>query len=69
MSPQAREIFVNLSMSLAESEHLIHLSDCETCNQDTYDACCGTGSCAIWRALDAMDYAGGVISDVLEWLA
>lgn len=65
MSPQAREILVNLSMSLAESEHLIHL-DCETCDRDTYDACCGTGSCAIWRALDAMDYARVTILDVLE---
>ena len=66
MSPQSREILVNLSMSLAESEHLIHLSDCETCDRDTYDACCGTGSCAICRALDAMDYSRVAILDVLE---
>lgn len=66
MSPQAREILVNLSMSLAESARLISLSDCDTCDPDTYDAECGTGSCKIWRALDAIDYVCGTILDVLD---
>ena len=66
MSAQAREILVNLSMSLAESERLISLSDCLGCDPDTYDAECGTGSCGIWRALDAMNYAHSSILDVLE---
>ena len=66
MSPQAREILVNLSMSLAESEVIMFLSDCHTCDRDTHDAECGTGSCGIWRAMDAMSYARVTILDVME---
>lgn len=65
MSPQTREILVNLSMQLAESEHLLFLSDCHTCSRDN-DIECGTGSCDIWRAMDAMNYARVTILDVLE---
>ena len=69
MSPQTREILINLIMSLAEAEHLIFLSDCSTCDREEVDAKCGTGLCDIWIARDSMDYAGGIISDVLEGIA
>ena len=64
MSPQAREILLNLSMSLAESEHLIFMADCQTCDMDKDTEC--TGECGIWLAMDAMNYARGVILDELE---
>lgn len=69
MSPQAREILVNLSMSLAEAEHLIFLSDCHNCDREEVDAKCGTGLCQIWVARDGMDYARDIILDVLEGIA
>ena len=69
MSPQTREILINLIMSLAEAEHLIFLSECSTCDRDEVDAKCGTGLCGIWVARDAMDYARDIISDVLEGIA
>ncbi len=69
MSPQTREILINLIMSLAEAEHLIFLSDCSTCDREEVDAKCGTGLCDIWIARDAMDYARDIISDVMEGIA
>lgn len=64
MSPQAREILLNLSMSLAESEQLIFMSDCQTCDMDKDIEC--IGECGLWLAMDAMNYARGVILDELE---
>lgn len=65
MSPQTREILVNLSMALAESEHLIFVAECESCEMDK-DIECGTGVCGIWLVLDAMSYARGAVLDELE---
>ena len=65
MSPQTREILVNLSMSLAESGNLIFLAECESCEMDK-DIECGTAVCGIWLVLDALDYARGAVLDYLE---
>lgn len=56
---------LNLSMSIAESDHLIFVAECENCDMDK-DTECGTGACGIWLAMDVMNYAQSTILEVIE---